>query len=85
MLAVWFLVMAWDFAIAIFVIGLIFGVIDVSGVVDPTTLAIIILLLRFNQILTYIARNSDDIKELLIEDEDNMEEIMYHPPYEVEE
>lgn len=81
--------MTWNILTLGLVVGLIFGVFDgfLSGVgiARPHDLAIIIILLRINQILTYIAKNSDDIKELLIEDEDDLSEIMYHPPYEVEE
>lgn len=81
--------MTWNILTLGLVVALVFGVFDgfLSGVgiARPDDLAIIIILLRINQLLTYIARNSDDIKDLLIEDEDDMEEIMYHPPYEVEE
>lgn len=81
--------MTWNILTLGLVVALVFGVFDGFlegvGMARPHDLAIIIILLRINQILTYIARNSDDIKDLLIEDEDDIEEIMYHPPYEVEE
>lgn len=89
LLASCFFAMIWNILTLGLVVGLVFGAFDGflegGGMAQPYDLALIILLLRLNQILTYIAKNLDEIKELLLEDEDDLSEIMYHPPYEVEE
>lgn len=45
-------------------------------------IAVILILIRIAMLFTYCTKKLDAIIELLLEDDE--EEMMYHPPYEVE-